>query len=262
MLDALRKHWPEYLIEAAGLALFMISAALFATIIEHPASPIRQVLPDPFVRRLPMGIAMGLTAIAIIYSPWGQQSGAHINPAVTLTFFRLGKIAGWDAVFYILSQCLGGVTGLLIASAFLHPYVADSAVNYVVTVPGTSGTAVAFSAELLISAFLMGMVLTATNHPRWARHTGLFAGCLVSTFITIEAPLSGMSMNPARSLASAVPAGLWTSFWIYVTAPLIGMFIAAELFLLAKGQGTIKCAKLHHANSKRCIFRCGYHMSN
>jgi aquaporin Z len=84
-MDALKNHWPEYLIEGACLGLFMISAFSFGTIFEHPASP------HPLMRRFLMGLAMGGTAIAIIYSPWGKQSGAHINPSTTLTFFRLGK---------------------------------------------------------------------------------------------------------------------------------------------------------------------------
>ena len=119
MTDALKHHWPEYLIEATCLGLFMVSAFIFGTILEHPASPVHQVIPNPLLRRLLMGIAMGLTAISIIYSPWGKQSGAHINPSTTLTFYRLGKVATWDAILYVSSQFLGGVTGALLVSAVL-----------------------------------------------------------------------------------------------------------------------------------------------
>lgn len=76
----------------------MLSAVAFATVIEHPASPVRAAIENSWYRRIPMGVAMGLTAIGIIYSPRGRRSGAHINPAVTLTFYRLGKIAHWDMV--------------------------------------------------------------------------------------------------------------------------------------------------------------------
>jgi len=81
-------------------------------------------------------------------------------------------------------------------------------------------------------------------------------GALVAAYITLEAPISGMSMNPARSFASAVPASHWADLWIYFTAPLIGMLSAAEFFLRTKGPAHVLCAKLHHENSKRCIF-CG-----
>jgi len=77
----------------------MISAFTFGTILEHPASQVHQTIPNPHLRRLLMGIAMGLTAITIIYSPWGKQSGAHINPSTTFTFFRLGKVAKWRCHF-------------------------------------------------------------------------------------------------------------------------------------------------------------------
>jgi aquaporin Z len=109
MLKALREHWPEYLMEAAELGMFMISACVFASILGHPASPIAKALPHPTVQRLLIGIAMGLTAVGIIHSPWGQQSGGHLNPSVALTFLRLGKVGPWDALFYIGAQFLGGI---------------------------------------------------------------------------------------------------------------------------------------------------------
>ena len=106
MRDSLTRHWPEYVIEAAGLGFFMISACLFGTIFEHPSSPIRQAIIDPLPRRVLMGLTMGLTAITIIYSPWGKQSGAHINPSITLTFFRLKKVKPWDAFFTLAPNFL------------------------------------------------------------------------------------------------------------------------------------------------------------
>ena len=88
---ALGSHWPEYLIEAAGLGAFMIVAGICVMLVNAPGT-IRAVA-SPDIRRGVVGIAMGLTAIAIIYSPWGMRSGAHLNPAVTLSFLRLGKMA-------------------------------------------------------------------------------------------------------------------------------------------------------------------------
>jgi len=199
---------------------------------------------------------MGLTAIGIIYSPWGKQSGGHINPSVTLTFFRLGKVSGWDALFYVGFQFIGGVLGALLAATILSAWVSDPAVNYVVTAPGSAGTWAAFAAELVITFILMSVILTVSNIPWLHRWTGLCAGALVATYITIEAPISGMSMNPARTLASAVPAQYWTALWIYFTAPLVGMLMAAEAYTRVKGARAVACAKLHHENNKRCIF-CG-----
>lgn len=255
-LSALKGHWPEYLMEAAGLGLFMISACVFATILEYPASPVRGAIADPLLRRILMGIAMGLTAVGLIYSPWGKQSGAHLNPSVTLTFFRLGKVKAWDALFYVLAQFVGGLAGVLLAAAAIGNSVADPSVNYVVTVPGSAGLGVAFLAEFVISFALVSVVLAVSNTHNLARLTGLFAGTLVATYIIVEAPLSGMSMNPARTFGSALPAQLWTALWVYFTAPPLGMLLAAEVYLRLKGAQGIFCAKLHHQNNKRCIF-CG-----
>ncbi len=258
MLIALKHHWPEYLMEMAGLGVFMISACLFASLLEHPASPVRLAIADPLVRRILMGVAMGLTAVAIIYSPWGKQSGAHLNPAVTLTFYRLGKVGAWDGLFYILAQFMGGVAGILLAASILWPWIADPHVNYVATVPGARGPRVAFLAELLISFGLMVTVLLVSNTERLARFTGLFAGALVAAYIAVEAPLSGMSMNPARSFGSTVASWTWPFLWIYFMAPVLGMLLAAEAYVRAKGAQSVLCAKLHHQNDKRCIFHCGY----
>jgi aquaporin Z len=86
--------------------------------------------------------------------------------------------------------------------------------------------------------------------------TGLCAGILVATYITFEAPLSGMSMNAARTFGSAFSAQVWTALWVYFTAPLIGMLAAAQVYLTMKSAKAVSCAKLHHQNAKRCIF-CG-----
>lgn len=256
VIDALKNHWPEYVIEGAGLCLFMISAFGFATLLEYPGSPLRHEIANPLLRRFFMGLAMGGTAVAIIYSPWGKQSGAHINPATTLTFFRLGKVRDWDAAFYVFFQFLGGSLGALAASALFAPWPAHPAVNYVVTAPGEAGVFVAFCAEIVIAFILMMAILHLSNHARLHKLTGLGAGLLVATYITIEAPLSGMSMNPARSFASAAAAHHWAALWIYFTAPLIGMFSAAELYLRTTKNARVFCAKLHHDNNRRCIF-CG-----
>lgn len=258
MVKSLTHHWPEYLMEAAGLGIFMVSACLFAVLLEYPGSPLRQAIADPTLRRVLMGVAMGLTAIGLIYSPWGQQSGAHLNPSVTLTFLRLGKVAPWDAAFYVVAQFVGGLAGVWAAVMLLGRPVTQPPVNYVATVPGPGGPWVAFLAELVISCILMGAVLTASNDGRLARFTGLFAGVLVATYIALESPLSGMSMNPARTVASAFPAHLWAGLWIYFTAPPLGMLLAAETYLRLRGGDRVFCAKLHHDNGKRCIFHCGY----
>lgn len=253
MRAAIADHWPEYLLEGLALGLFMIAAVLFTALLEHPASPARAALLDPLARRALMGLAMGLTAAAIIYSPWGRRSGAHMNPSVTLTFFRLGRVRGWDALFYIAAQFAGGVGGVLAARAVAGMAAAHPAVRYAITVPGPGGALPAFWAELLIS-FLLMLVILAVSSSRLARLTGLCAGLLVAAYITLEAPVSGMSMNPARSLASALPSMRWTDLWIYFAAPPLGMLLASQAFIALRGARAVACAKLDHDNRYRCIF--------
>jgi aquaporin Z len=257
-LTAVLQHWPEYLIEGLGLGLFMLSACLFVALLEHPSSPLRQTITDPFLRRIPMGIAMGLTAVGLMYSPWGQRSGAHLNPSVTLTFWRLGKVTSWDAFFYVTAQFVGAIVGVGVAATMLDAWLAHPAVIYAATVPGVGGVGVAFVAEFLISFLLMTVVLTVSNRPGLNRFTGLCAGALVASYIVFEAPLSGMSMNAARTVGSAVYAQAWMALWIYFTAPLLGMLAAAQLYVATQGMQRILCAKLHHDNPQRCIFRCSY----
>ena len=253
MQDALRRHWPEYVMEAAGLGLFMLAACLFGTLLEHPASPVRQALPEASVRQPLMGLAMGLTAAGLFYSPWGRRSGAHLNPSVTLTFMRLGKVRPWDAAFYSAAQLVGGVIGVVLSAALVRGALAHPAVSYVATVPGPKGAGVAFAAETAIS---FGMILTvlAVSSSRRPRLTGLCAATLVAAWITFEAPLSGMSMNPARTVASALPSGIWTGAWIYFLAPPLGMLLAAQAFgALTRGRAR-HCAKLDHPPDLPCIF--------
>ncbi len=146
---------------------------------------------------------MGATLAAIIMSPWGKQSGGHFNPAITFAFYRLGKVEFWDAWFYVASQFLGAITGVIIAGYALRGAPANQAVRYAVTVPGMWGSFVAFVAEVRISFVLMVTVLFVTNRERLAPYTAYIVGILTAAYITFEWPLSGMSTNPARTLGPA-----------------------------------------------------------
>ncbi len=247
------RNWREYLIEAWGLGSFMVAAGVVVTLLESPEYPGQQMIPDAFIRRAIIGVAMGLTAIAIIYSPWGKRSGAHINPAVTITFFRLGKISLADALGYIVAQFIGGWLGVLLVVALLGKAFTNPPVSYVVTVPGSGGWLVAAIAEFILSFTLMLMVLIVSNSTKIATFTGIFSGILVATFITFEAPLSGMSINPARTFASAVPASIWTDFWLYYFVPPLAMLLAAEIYLRQFTKPKVICSKICPNCDTPCI---------
>jgi len=256
--DVIHDHWPEYAIEAAGLGLFMISAGVAWTILDYPQWPIRGLIPDQLLRRALMGLAMGGTASALVFSPWGRQSGAHFNPAVTLTFLRLGKIAPWDAAFYVSAQFLGGLSGVLVVYAALGSAFGRPPVEFVVTVPGAGGQWIAFIAESGISFAMMLMILYTSNRIPLMRYTGLIAGMMIAAYVTLEAPLSGFSMNPARTVASALPSDDWRGIWIYFTAPIIGMLGAVDAYRLIVHESRVICAKLNHDTHRRCIFDCDF----
>jgi aquaporin Z len=243
--------------ETGEMAAYLFFTCAFATLLQHPASPVRHVIASDLSRRALMGLAIGATVTATIVSPWGQQSGGHFNPAVTFAFYRLGNVALWDAWFYATAQFAGAIGGVAIARYLLRDAPGNDAVRFAVTVPGMYGRPVAFVAELAISFILMITLLFVSNSEKLARYTPYFVGALYAIFIAFETPLSGMSMNPARTFGSAFHAGNWHALWIYFIAPTLGMLAAAEVFLLARKGASPYCAKLDHANNKRCIFRHG-----
>jgi aquaporin Z len=265
-LPALRKppfvawkhNWPLYICEASELALFMLSACAFSVFLFNPSWPASRIVPDPVVRRVLMSIAMGITAIAIIHSPMGKRSGAHFNPAITLTYFRLGKIGLWDAVFYVLFQFVGGVFGVATAAILLGRSLAIPAVDYAITVPGRSGQVPAFFAELFMALALMTVVLFLSNRVELASYVSVSVGILIALYTFFLAPISGVGINPARTTGSAFFAGVWTAGWLYFIAPLLGMFLAAEAYVQLKGVDCVLCAKLHPDSKLACPFNCRF----
>jgi aquaporin Z len=257
-VSSFSRNWHLYVYEGAELALFMISACVCTVILFHSGYRALHLFPSAVVRRIFMGIGMGLTAVLIIHSPMGKRSGAHFNPAITLTYLRLRKIAVWDAAFYVLFQFAGGIVGVGVSSLLLGKQLADPSVDYAVTIPGVNGTAAAFAAELFMAALLMSVVLWTSNRPRIAPYTSYAVGLLIAFYILLFAPVSGFSINPARTVGSAVFAHLWTAGWVYFAAPLLGMMGAAEAYLRFYGPGRILCAKLHPDPAYPCPFICHF----
>ena len=234
MKASFKKNWKYYLQEALGLAIFMISACFFSALLESNYSSIHHDIPDNFLRRIIMGILMGLTALFIFYSPLTSPSGSHINPAVTIVFLRLGKSCHWDSLFYIVFQVIGGTTAVFIMDLLMGRILTASPVNSAATVPGNGGTVPALTIEFFIAFFTMSMVLFTSNHPATKKFTRIFSACLVCAWVIVAGPVSGFGMNPARSFASALPSNIWTAWWIYLFIPFAGMLSAAEVFLYFK----------------------------
>lgn len=245
-----------YAIDGALLGLFMVSACSFGALFEHPSSPVRQVIEFGFARRACLGVAMGLTALGLIYSPWGKRSGALMNPAMTLCFLRLGGLEPRHALGYVAGQFVGATLGVASAAWFFRSWLAHPAVNYVVTEPGAHGPLIAWLAEATIGFVMATVVMSVNRVPRLAPRAGFFAAALLALFIAFEAPLSGTSMNPARSFGSALLANSFHGFWIYLSAPVCGMLFGAEMQGWLVARHSRLCGKVNHSEAVACFVRC------
>ena len=211
-----RQNWPHYLTEATGAALFITIASLITIAVKHPASPFHSWFAgSEYLGRAVIGLTVGGLIVLMVYSRWGRRSGAHFNPAVTLAFWQLGKIHRVDAVWYVLAQVAGALAGASIINLALGAWYAHKEINYALTEPGPGGWLPALVAEFIISFVLLLVLLLALHSKRLHNVAGWLVGALLAIYIVFETPYSGMSTNPARSLASAVVAGKYADLWIY-----------------------------------------------
>ena len=255
LLQTLRRHWPEYAVEAGFLAVFVLVAGVVSAWLLSPSGPGAAALPNLAVRRLIAGLAMGLALMAMIYSPWGRRSGTHLNPAITLAYLRLGKIGRWDALFYTLAQVAGGV----VAVTLLHggaPLLSAAQPSLLSTSIGPSNEWAAFLTEFVLSGTAMLLILFTSNHASWFRWTGALYSLLVVAIVAGAAPLSGFGMNIARLLAVDASGNLASAHWLNLLPPLLGMQLAVEAYRLFTGRSQVLCAKLAHNTHGKCIFRC------
>ena len=168
-----------------------------------------------------VGIALtfGLVVLAMIYT-LGDISGAHLNPAVTFGFFVARRLPGSQVLPYIISQCSGAIAASLLLRVLFPTSVALGA-----TIP-SGGAMQSFVLEVVLAAILMFAILGVSTG---ASEKGITAGIVVGAVIAFEAlfagPISGASMNPARSLGPALVSLKLSSLWIYLTAPLLGSAI-------------------------------------
>jgi aquaporin Z len=243
--DAARPPWQALLSELVGTALLVLFGLSLVILMFGAGSPVARIVPGEGARRLITGFLFGTTGALIALSPVGKESGAHINPVVTLGFWLLGKLNLPTVVGYVLAQLAGAVAGALPLLAW-----------------GPMGRSVAFGATLPGEGYSAGFVLLGEAVTTFALIAGLcvflgFRGLrrftpamfpfLYAYMVWAEAPISGTSTNPARSLGPAIVSGQWRGFWIYLVGPLIGMLAAiiACSFLAKK----ISVAKLYYFDS-------------
>ena len=249
-------HVREYGAEIAGTAALVLVGLSAVALNFGTGSPTATLIPNEAARRLLTGATFAGTAAAVAFSPLGMASGGHLNPAVTLAFHRLGKVSARDVVGYLAAQVAGASLGA-VAAAVLWTDRAES-VSLGVTGPGPAGRWAAFGAEVAMTFVLVTVILHFVDRVRVARLTPLVAGAVAALFVMLLAPISGTSLNPARSAGPAFVLPRLTDLWIYLSAPILGALAAAELF--GRIRGRPRCAKLVHPHRRRpCHFiGCAY----
>jgi len=256
--DAAALHWREYVLEATEISALMLSTCIWGTLVYGDESPFKSLGISAVSRPTVMGIAIAVTTFMIIRSPLGRRSGAHMNPAVTLTFLWLGRVHRWDAAWYIAAHFIGAIAGVLAARQILGLRLSAPSVQYMVTVPGERGNAITFVGEFVLAGLLMATVLYSSNHRRLTNLTPTLVAVLTILFFVLSPSKSGFSVNPARTFSSALFAANWQGVWIYFAAPCLGMLSAAAIYVKTVGWNRVYCAKVFHDRHSVCPFRCQF----
>jgi aquaporin Z len=237
--------WTLYLSELVGTALLLAVGLSIVILNFGNGSPVATLLPDAGLRRLITGFLFGTTGALIAISPVGKESGAHINPVVTLAFWLLGKLRGRHAMGYVLAQLGGAILGSLPLLAW---GAMGQSVHFGATLPGSGySTAAAILGEIATSfALILGLFLFV-RHPRIRPFTPMLFPFLYAFMVWLEAPVSGTSTNPARSLGPAVVSGDWSDWWVYWIGPALGMIVAVGFYKRSWLRHLeIEVAKLYH----------------
>ena len=210
--------------ELVGTALLVLGGLSFVIVMFGEGSRVAAFLPDEGVRRAITGFLFGLTGALIAVSPVGLESGAHINPAVTLGFWLMGKLESRVAIGYALAQiggaCLGALPLLIWGSL-------GRSVEFGATAPGAGYSAwAALIGEAVTTFALIAGLCIFLGFRKLRPYTPALMPPLFSFMVYAEAPISGTSCNPARSFGPAIISGEWDSWWIYWVGPVIGTLAA------------------------------------
>jgi aquaporin Z len=237
--------WRLLLSELVGTALLVLIGLSLVIVMFGTGSPMLRILPNEGLRRLITGFLFGTTGALIAISPVGKESGAHINPAVTMTFWLFGKIDSRIAASYVLAQVAGALLGSLPLLAWGSM---GQSVAYGATLPG-QGYAIemVFLGEVVTTFIMVSLLVVFIGFRQLRQFTPALFPFLYAMMVYVEAPISGTSTNPVRSLGPAIVSGQWDGWWIFWIGPLIGAFLAScTCSFLAK---RITVAKLYYFDS-------------
>ena len=248
-------HWKEYTAELLGTAI-MIFVGLSAVVFNMSENlPMVKLLPDRSLRLLLTGTIFAGSGSLVAISPLGKLSGGHINPSVSLAFWLQGKMHRHDFIAYVIAQFIGAIAGEALLITVWGRYA--QSINNGITLPG-QGYALwyVFLAEVLITFLLVLLIFIFVSSKTLMRWTPLMTWIVVAIMVWRESPISGTSLNPARSFAPALLSGVWQDQWLYAIAPPLGAAAGVIGFrLLTFGEGKILTGKLFHVPHYRCIFK-------
>jgi aquaporin Z len=259
LLDALAAHWREYLMEASESGALMMLLCACGVLIYSGQSPLAAFHLSAAASSALMGAALAGSMFLIIRSPMGRRSGAHFNPALTIAYFTIGRMHRMDALWYLIAQFLGGIGGVALAKGILSDRLANWPVLYIATLPGSHGSRAAFLAVFTASLFAMEVILVSTNSRRASPYSPTIVALATVLCAMAFRPFAAYSVNPARTLSSALFAHLWTGLWIYLIAPILGTVAAIWIYKRVAGPERIFCAKVYHDLHSSCPFDCRFH---
>jgi len=241
------KPGPLFASELIGTALLVLVGLSLVTVMFGTGSPVPRIIPDEATRRLVTGFLFGTTGALIALSPLGKISGAHINPVVSLGFCLMGKLDPLVTIGYISAQLAGGIVGSvpLLAWGAMGRSVAFGA-----TTPGPGhSTMAALLGEVITTFAMVTLLCVFLGFRKSRRFTPALFPVLYAVMVCLEAPISGTSTNPARSLGPAIASGTWQAWWIYWLGPFIGMLLA--IMACSALANRIEVAKIYHFDSDR-----------
>lgn len=238
------------LAEFVGTALLVAVGCSFVVLDFASGSPIVRTLPNPAIRRALTGFLFGSTGGLIALSPIGKISGAHINPVVTLAFWMQRKMSSKLALLYIGAQLLGGIAGAALLGLW-GPWAQST--RFAATTPGPLGSAVAFFGESAATLCLIVSLFVFVGHPSLRRYTPGIFPVLYSILVLVEAPLSGTSTNPARSLGPILLAHIYAAWWVYAAGPVFGTLLGVVvlIWLLPALHAEVSVAKVYYFTHAR-----------
>ena len=250
-------HWPEYGAELAGTAWLVFVGLSGVVFNMAPGMPGGRLIPDASLRLWVTGLIFAGSGSLYTISPWGRLSGAHLNPSVTLAFWVRGKVREHDVLGYLAAQFLGATLGALLIAFVWGSHAVDVGIG--VTNPGMGHMAsAAFWSELAMTfSYVLG-ILFFVSQPPLLRWTPLMNWIVVSGLVWLAAPVSGTSLNTARSFGPALVSGQWHDQWIYAVAPPLGAMLAAAAFPFLVTEGKVLTAKLAYSTRYRSIFKHPY----